>query len=164
MSKGNWGALREPRIGVLLHYDASASDAGAVAWLTRDPRCAVSYNVLVLDDGQRIKIAPDDARAWHAGVCRPSSTRLPYKDANSAFYGLAFAAKPGDVITPKQLAGGIAQIRAWFLEEGWPLDATWRITSHHLEAHPRGRKHDIVGVEGLSLEDVRARVARKEAA
>lgn len=155
----NFGVLREPRLGIMLHYDASGSDAGAVQWLTKDPACRVSYNVLVLDNGSLVYVTPQDARAWHAGVCRPSNPLLKYTDANSAFYGLSIAAKPGDAITPVQRNVVIGQIKAWFGKEKWPLSETWRITSHHLEAWPRGRKMDITGVHGFDLDDIRRAVA-----
>lgn len=138
----NWGALRERRVGVCLHYDGSATDAGAVQWLTKDPRCKVSYNRLVTDDGQDVKVAPDDARAWHAGTCRPSSA-FRYKDANSALYGLAFAAKGGDALTHAQVKTAMRIVRGWFAAEEWPLSEAWRITDHEREAWPRGRKSDI---------------------
>jgi len=139
----NWGRLREPRVGVMLHYDGSASDAGAVAWLTRDPAARVSYTLLVLDDGQVVTVAPIDARAWHAGTCRPSSSALQYSDANSAFYGVALAARPGDTLTDAQVdALGVA-VRRLFASEGWPLVESWRLTDHAQEAWPRGRKVDL---------------------
>lgn len=138
----NWGALREPRVGVCLHYDGSASDAGAVNWLTKHPDCRVSYHRLITDDGQAVKIAPDDARAWHAGVCRPSSL-LSYQDANSALYGLAFAAKAGDTLTYAQVRAAVKVVRVWYAEEDWALSDLWRITDHRAEAWPRGRKVDI---------------------
>ena len=77
-----YGTLREKRIGVMPHYDGSGSDRGAIQWFA-DERCKVSYNLLVLDDGSYVRIAPDSARAWHAGRCRPSDpARLHY--VNSA--------------------------------------------------------------------------------
>ena len=138
----NWGKLREARVGVCLHFDASASDAGAVNWLTKDPRCKVSYHRLVTDDGQGVKVAPDDARAWHMGTCRPSSA-FRYKDANSALYGLAFAAKSGDTLTYDQVKMAVRIVRVWFSDEDWPLSEVWRVTDHQAEAWPRGRKVDI---------------------
>ena len=82
---GQYNALREKRKGCMIHYDGSGSDLGAVQWFA-DPRCKVSYNLLGLDDGSYVRIAPDHARAWHAGRCRPSDPdRLHYGDANSAF-------------------------------------------------------------------------------
>lgn len=138
----NYGKLREGRVGVMLHYDGSATDAGAMAWF-RHPDCRVSYNRLILDDGQVVQIAPEDARAWHAGTCRPSVFAPDYTDANSAFYGYAFAAKSGDTITTYQLAAMVDVIRRAFQAEGWPLTDGHRITDHASEAWPRRRKVDI---------------------
>lgn len=156
---GNYGKLREPRIGIMLHYDGSASDAGAVGWLLFDPRCKVSYNWLVLDDGTVRDIAPMDARAWHAGVCRPSNLYLQYQDANSAFYGIAIAAKPGDKVTTAQQAMVEQLCYAIMKRKGWT--ESWRITTHHAEAWPRGRKTDPTGV--MDVEDVRTNVLKRMA-
>ena len=142
-SVANWGTRREQPVGVMWHYDGSASDVGAVAWLRDDPRCKVSYHKLILDDGLVIQIAPDDMRAWHAGICRPSDTRLRYRDANSALYGLCLAAKPGDTMTEAQKGSLLRETVALFQKHGWPLSETWRLTDHASEAWPRGRKVDI---------------------
>lgn len=143
----NWGKkLGEPRQGVMLHYDDSGSDAGGVAWLTHDPRCHVSYNYLVMDRGDVVEIAPPSCRAWHAGVCRPSDPRLQYKDANSAFYGVAIAAKAGDQVTVQQLGAVVTLCRQLAHVHGWDLAREpWRLTGHNLEAWPRGRKIDPAG-------------------
>lgn len=143
----NYGTLTEERLGVLLHYDDSASDAGAVEWLLKDPRCKVSYNWLVLDDGQVVEVAPWDKRAWHAGKCRPSSPRLTYRDANSAFYGIAWAGRDRQAITPAALVALLDLVRGLFQQHHWPLTDSWRITGHDLEAWPRGRKIDPTGTE-----------------
>lgn len=142
---GNWNSRREPRVGIMLHYDGSLSDPGAVAWLRDDPRCRVSYNYLILDDGTRVQIAPEEARAWHAGVCRPSSDRLPYHDANSAFLGVAIAATPPDRVQPRQFAEVVQLCQEYFRVRGWSLVETWRIVGHETEAWPRGRKIDPRG-------------------
>lgn len=141
---GQYGDLREPRVGVMLHYDASQSDAGAVAWFA-DPRCRVSYHYLVLDDGGFVSIAPPDRRAWHAGVCKPSSDRLQYRDANSAFYGIAAATTDGVDVTPLQLLTIAWLTRRLFEREGWPVTDLWRIVGHRTEAWKRGRKSDPEG-------------------
>ena len=149
---GNWNRVRGQRIGVCLHYDGSASDAGAVQWMLRDPGCKLSYNYLILDDGTVVPVAPENARAWHAGACRPSDPqRLPYTDANSAFYGIALAATHGDTATPAQRASTIALIVRLMRKHQWT--DTRRITSHADEAWPRGRKVDIGGV--YPIEQVR---------
>lgn len=142
----------------MLHYDGSASDAGAVSWLRDDPRCKVSYNVLLLDNGQVVQIAPNDKRAWHAGICRPSDPAHPYTDANSAFYGVAIAAKPGDTVPLTQFGTLLRITVELFLEHGWPLTDTWRLTSHHLEAWPRGRKTDIQTL--VDIEEMRRWLSR----
>lgn len=156
---GNWNRLREARQGVALHYDGSANDRGAESWLTRNEACKVSYHRLVLDGGQVVNVAPDDARAWAMGPCRPSSGRFTYADANSAFYSWCVAARPGDTITEVQRDVLIALCVYAFQREGWPLTETWRITDHASEAWPRGRKVDIgTHLTGLTLETVRAGV------
>lgn len=143
---GNWNTRREPRIGVMVHYDDSGSDAGAVAWLTQDPRCKVSYHWLVLDNGERVEIAPADARAWHAGVCRSSDPRLRYRDANSAFYGVALAMDGNDVVTEAARRSLVGLCATLFRTHGWDLvHEGWRIVGHSSEAWPRGRKIDPEG-------------------
>jgi hypothetical protein len=139
---GNWGALRERRVGVMLHYDGSASDTGALSWLRDHPDCRVSYNWLVMDDGRTERIAPDDARAWHAGACTPSDpSRIRYKDANSAFYGVAFAAKPGDIIHTPQYEGAMGLVRGYFDMHRWLHSEWWRLSDHHAETRLPGGKH-----------------------
>lgn len=147
----NWGPLRSARGGIMLHYDDSGSDVGALYWLTRDPACRVSYNVLVTDNGVAYVIAPLDRRAWHAGECRPSdAAHLIYRDANSAFYGVAIAAAPGDVATTDQVRGVVEVCTILASRHGWDLRVEpWRITGHAAEAWPRGRKIDPTGPDPL---------------
>jgi N-acetyl-anhydromuramyl-L-alanine amidase AmpD len=148
---GNYGRLLEKRVGIMLHYDESASDDGAIGWLLFDPACKVSYTRIVLDDGTVRQVAPDDARAWHAGACRPSDPRLLYKDANSAFFGLAIAAKHTEKATEAQYRAVIEVCVHWFRQHGWTRDETFRITGHRAEAWPRGRKDDPDGKLGEVL-------------
>lgn len=160
----NWNTIREPRMGICLHYDDSASDAGAVEWLTKDPRCHVSYNWLVLDGGALVVVAPSDARAWHAGICKPSDARIPYRDANSALYGIAIAAKGTDVATEAQKQAVATLCRALYSHHGWDTASeVWRIVGHDSEAWPRGRKIDPTGPNRerpvLSVMGIRGRVA-----
>ena len=64
----NWNEeLSEPRMGVMLHYDGSVTDAGSIAWLA-GPDIKVSYNWIVLDSGNIIPIAPATARAWRCSI------------------------------------------------------------------------------------------------
>jgi N-acetylmuramoyl-L-alanine amidase len=137
---GPWNTLREPRQGIMLHYDASASDLGAVSWLLFNPACEVSYNWLVLDDGTVVTVAPENARAWHAGHCRPSSSRFTYRDGNSAFYGVAIAATTGEKATGEQVRMVAGIVEGLCRKHGWT--AADVLTTHADEAWPRGRKGD----------------------
>lgn len=159
-----WSGLhREPRAGVCLHYDASSSDRGSVAWF-KDPRARnVGYTYLILDDGEALLLAPYTARVYHAGRCRPSrdfQLQAPYRDANSALIGVSIAATDGDRATVGQVEVVAAICHDIFVGEGWPLAETWRITGHEDEAWPRGRKIDPTGSDPerpvLSVAAVRA--------
>lgn len=159
---------REPKIGVMLHYDGSTTDVGAVSWFSH-PECQVSYQVLVLDDGSYVRIAPDGARAWHAGYCRTSDPQhLPYRDANSALYGLAISTTDGVDVTPLQMLTTAWITRRWFDFHGWDPAETWRVVGHSSEAvfgpghqkeGQRGRKTDPEGSDPknpiMSVEDIR---------
>lgn len=158
---GAWHeTLREKRIGIMLHYDASGSDKGAVSWLLNDPRCRVSYNWLITDEGAQYTVAPVDARAWHAGVCRPSNPDLPYVDANSAFYGISIAATDGETATEIQREAVVRLCVPLFKRHRWSrVNSLYRIVGHNTECWPRNRKHDPVGSNPnkpvLSVQDVR---------
>lgn len=140
----SWGKTvpKAKRIGICIHYDASTSDAGGIAWL-KSPECKVSYNFAVRDNGEVVTIAPENARAYHAGVCRPSIQELVYTDANSAFYGIALTAKSGDTVTQPQYDAVVALCKRLYAKHGWT--EPWRITGHSAEAWPRGRKSDPEG-------------------
>lgn len=113
---------------------------------------------------KRIRIAPDTARAWHAGRCRPSSDQLGYTDANSAFYGIAVATNGQVDVTPLQTLTTAWLTRLYFESHGWPLTELWRIVGHETEAWPRGRKKDPSGGLGsnpiLTVDDIRQLVPR----
>ena len=129
--------LREARLGVMLHYDGSASDARSLAWF-EDPECKAGYHFLVLDSGKVLALAPFLSRVWHAGVCRPS-TGLPvlYQDANSAFVGISVAARPGDIATYPQTISVARLCREIFAYYGWSITDRWRVTTHEAEAWER---------------------------
>ncbi len=159
----NYNALKEPRIGIMLHYDESTSDAGSLQWLLDDPTCKVSYTWIAMRDGVLHQIAPPDKRAWHAGVCETSSVLvLRYTDANSAFYGLAVAANHTEKATPAQFKTVTKQCVDLFRAHGWRATEVWRIVGHNTEAAPRGRKIDPDGggFVVLSVAEVRDAVAR----
>lgn len=154
----NHNSLREERIGVMIHFDASSTDEGAVAWFEH-PDCRVSYQVLVLDDGSFVRIVDDDRRAWHAGRCRPSDPRLDYQDANSAFLGIAAATNAKVGSTEAQRLTIAHFCVRWFVRYDWPVSELWRIVGHRTEADPRGRKSDPEGPNLkrpiLSVADIR---------
>lgn len=176
----NWNTLTESRIGVMLHYDASTSDKGSIAWFSHE-LCKVSYNHMVLDSGNIVPIAPDDMRAWHAGVCRSSDPRLVYRDANSAFYGVSIAATVGESATLEAKRSVASLCLYYFSAHGWPLSDVWRIVSHRRHAvfparlpngepHPRagqyGRKSDPEGPDlsrpVMNTNEIRGMVAERQ--
>lgn len=145
-----WHELRGERMGVMLHYDGSASDAGGLAWLQGLPVKA-SYNLVILDDGSWGIIAPLKKAAWHAGKSRSSDpARFPYADgmANHAFYGICILTNEKvDVTMPQALTAAWLAARL-FARHGWsPETETWRVTTHAAEAWARGRKSDPEGYE-----------------
>ena len=109
-------------------------------------RCSEYVEVTAGANGAQLTVAPANARAWHAGTSRPSNNSLTYKDANSAFYGIAIAATDGDVATSAQKMAVVRLCHALFAHHGWSFkDELWRVTGHDTEAWPRGRKHDPTG-------------------
>ncbi|HEX6558960.1 MAG TPA: N-acetylmuramoyl-L-alanine amidase [Longimicrobiales bacterium] len=152
----NYNTLTEKRIGVMVHFDDSGSDESAMAWF-EDPACHVSYNYLVLDDGSYVVIAPDQFRAWHAGVCASSDPpRLHYRDANSAFVGIAAATNDKVRATPEQHFTIAWLCRQVFERNHWPLTDVWRVTGHDAEAvYPQmlnGKPHPLAGKRGRKID------------
>jgi len=128
----------------MIHYTAG-NFAGSVAWC-KDPASKVSYQAIVSQKGEVALIAPWDKRAWHAGHCKSSDPRLPYKDGNSAFEGIALASLgAGDIVTPEAFAAIVGLCKGRFLAHDWPVTDDWRIVGHNTEAWPRGRKADPEG-------------------
>lgn len=160
---GNWNRLREPRIGIMLHYDGGASDIGGIYFLTKDPGCKVSYNWAITDDGKEVIVAPENARAWHGGNCTPSDPRLTYRDANSAFYGVAITAGPNDTVTQAQLEAVVRRCAILFDKHKWDRTDGYRIVTHKSETKlptppaspPKYRKVDCEGVrkDGIKVLD-----------
>jgi len=141
---GNWNAVREPRVGVMLHYDASSSDRGAVQWLLNDPapRCHTTGWCSMMGPWWR---SPGRYASVARGHLPTSDPRTPYRDANSAFWGLSVAATDGDVATTAQKAAVADLCRQCFKRQGWPLTQVWRIVGHSTECWPRNRKVDPEG-------------------
>lgn len=161
------GPVVGSRWGIMLHYDDSSTDKGAVSWFL-DPRCKVSYNGLYLDNGDRVDVAPWDRAAWHAGVCLPGSWGTA---ANSAFYGLSAATNGETPVTVAQLDAIVRDCAAICRAHGW---GAGRIMGHDMlacfpQGHPKagqlGRKIDPTGPNKakpiLSVEMVRQLVAAR---
>lgn len=160
---------REPRVGIMLHYDQSATDAGGLEWLLRDARAGVSYHEVYTRSGIAVPVAPWEAAAWHAGGCRRSAAVPAYSHGNSAWYGLAVMAHDEGVRSPREHAterqlGLLVERCCWiFRRHRWKISETrWRITGHADEAWPRGRRSDPYGPDPaapvLSVADVQWRV------
>lgn len=160
----------------MLHFDASGSDEGSISWLA-SPTIKATYNWIVMDTGNIIPLAPEDTRAPHAGWCASDDPRLVYRDANSAFYGIAIAATDGDVATREAKRSVSALCQHCFAKHAWPVAQVWRIVSHRTQAiyppgHPlarqRGRKHDPEGLDPahpvMNTNEIRGMMAALQAA
>lgn len=176
--------LAVARGGVMLHYDDSASDAGALAWF-RDARCRNGYTWLVLDDGEVVELADPAKRTPHAGGCLTPN-------ANSVFYGIAAATNGTTPATDAQvdsivrLCAFVGETHGWASRRepaadtacdwirGHDAEATWSPAltraagmddnRGRLLWGQTGRKLDPTGVRAdgvpvLSVREVRARVA-----
>lgn len=138
------------RHGIMLHFDASRTDEGAINWFD-DPDFKLSYNRAYTDNGRRIKLTPTiEHRAYHAGVCR--SDAVVHDNANSSFYGLCVTAGDGQIATTEQFtaicvdAAVIAKYHQRRGDPGWGIgNIGWWITGHEDWAAPPGRKHDPTG-------------------
>jgi N-acetylmuramoyl-L-alanine amidase len=68
---------------IVLHYTGMQDAASAIAWL-RNPVAKVSCHYLVSEDGQVLRMVPEEKRAWHAG----RSFWRGIQDINSASIGI----------------------------------------------------------------------------
>jgi N-acetylmuramoyl-L-alanine amidase len=68
---------------IVLHYTGMQDDAAAIARLC-DPEAKVSCHYLVAEDGQILRMVPEERRAWHAG----QSWWRGVTDINSASIGI----------------------------------------------------------------------------
>ena len=68
---------------LVLHYTGMADAASAIVRLC-DPDSAVSCHYLVAEDGQILRMVPEEKRAWHAGA----SYWRGITDVNSASIGI----------------------------------------------------------------------------
>ena len=51
---------------IVLHYTGMESGDAAIDWLA-NPASKVSSHYVVAEDGQIVRMVPEDKRAWHAG-------------------------------------------------------------------------------------------------
>jgi N-acetylmuramoyl-L-alanine amidase len=62
----NHDARDQPVSMVVLHYTGMENAAAAIDRL-RDPEARVSCHYLIAEDGQVLRMVPEERRAWHAG-------------------------------------------------------------------------------------------------
>lgn len=63
----NWDERDEPISMVVLHYTDMRSADEAIARLC-DPEAKVSAHYLITEEGEVVRLVPEEKRAWHAGV------------------------------------------------------------------------------------------------
>jgi N-acetylmuramoyl-L-alanine amidase len=63
----NYDERGSPISMVVLHYTGMADAQSAIARL-RDPEARVSCHYLIAEDGQVLRMVPEEMRAWHAGL------------------------------------------------------------------------------------------------
>lgn len=79
----NWDERSLPVSMLVLHYTGMADAASAIARLA-DPQAKVSAHYVVAEDGEIVRMVPEDKRAWHAGL----SWWRGISDVNSASVGI----------------------------------------------------------------------------
>ena len=62
----NFDERDQPVSIVVLHYTGMQDAASAIARL-RDPEARVSAHYVIAEDGQVLRLVPEEKRAWHAG-------------------------------------------------------------------------------------------------
>lgn len=63
----NFDERDQPVSIAVLHYTGMQDAASAIARL-RDPEARVSAHYVIAEDGQVLRLVPEDKRAWHAGL------------------------------------------------------------------------------------------------
>ena len=71
---GNHGGTRHETKYIVIHYTASDSAAGSVAWL-RSPASRASAHFVISQKGELYQLVPTDLVAWHAGASRYQDDR-----------------------------------------------------------------------------------------
>lgn len=79
----NFDERKLPVSMLVLHYTGMPDAASAINWLA-NPEAKVSAHYVVSEDGQIVRMVPEDKRAWHAG----QSHWRGITDVNSASIGI----------------------------------------------------------------------------
>lgn len=79
----NWDERALPVTMAVIHYTEMES-AGAALDRLIDPEAKVSAHYLISEEGEVVRLVPDDKRAWHAGA----SFWRGHRDVNSASIGI----------------------------------------------------------------------------
>jgi N-acetylmuramoyl-L-alanine amidase len=79
----NFDERELPITMLVLHYTGMEDAAASIAWL-KNPASKVSCHYLVSEDGQILRMVPEEKRAWHAG----RSWWRGVQDVNSASIGI----------------------------------------------------------------------------
>ena len=100
----NWDERALPVTMAVLHYTEMESADASLERLT-DPEAKVSAHYLIGEDGEVVRLVPEDKRAWHAGA----SFWRGHRDVNSASIGIELQ-HPGHALGYREFAD--AQIEA----------------------------------------------------
>ncbi len=104
LASPNWDERALPVTMAVLHYTEMESAEAALGRLT-DPEAKVSAHYLIGEDGEVVRLVPEDKRAWHAGA----SFWRGHRDVNSASIGIELQ-HPGHALGYREFAD--AQIEA----------------------------------------------------
>ncbi|MGZ8347419.1 MAG: N-acetylmuramoyl-L-alanine amidase, partial [Allosphingosinicella sp.] len=110
----NFDDRDQPVSIVVLHYTGMADAASAIDRL-RDPEARVSCHYLIAEDGQVLRMVPEDKRAWHAGrsywrglhSVNAASIGIEIVNPGHEFGYVPFTAQQMDSLVP--LLAGIVQ-------------------------------------------------------
>ena len=94
----NFNARQLPITKVVLHYTEMKPVETALARMC-DPQAEVSAHYCITEEGEVVRLVPDDKRAWHAGV----SFWRGHKDVNSASIGIELD-HPGHALGYREFA------------------------------------------------------------
>jgi N-acetylmuramoyl-L-alanine amidase len=100
----NWDERALPVTMVVIHYTEMESAEASLERLA-DPEAKVSAHYLIDEDGEVVRLVPEDKRAWHAGA----SFWRGHRDVNSASVGIELQ-HPGHALGYREFAD--AQIEA----------------------------------------------------